>query len=128
MFRQFRNREDAAVQLAEKMKGRKLLDPLVLAIPRGGVITGAALARQLGAECDVVLSRKLRAPEQPELAIGAIAEDGRVFLNRFADEFSLPGLETSYLAQEKSLQLAEIARRKSCSAPFGPRHRSPADR
>jgi putative phosphoribosyl transferase len=106
----FRNREDAALRLAAKLKGRELSDPLVLAIPRGGVVTGAVLARELGAELDVVLSRKLRAPEQPELAIGAIAEDGRVYLNHHAQAY-LDLLE-DYLAEERRHQLGEIARRK----------------
>jgi predicted phosphoribosyltransferase len=79
----FANREDAARQLAEKIKGRKLHEPLVLAIPRGGVVTGAVLAEELGAELDVVLSRKLRAPDQPELAMGAVSEDGEVYLDPF---------------------------------------------
>jgi len=76
----FRDREDAARQLAERLKGRAWHDLLVLAIPRGGVVTGAVLANELGAELDVVLSRKLRAPEQPELAVGAVSEDGRIYL------------------------------------------------
>jgi len=106
----FRNREDAARQLAEKLKGRQLHDPLVLAIPRGGVVTGAVLARELGADLDVVLSRKLRAPGQPELAVGAVSEDGQVYLNHHAREFL--DLMEEYLAQERRHQLAEIARRK----------------
>lgn len=72
----FLDRADAAVQLAARLKGRPLIDPLVLAIPRGGVVTGAVLARELGGELDVVLARKLRAPGHPELAIGAVAEGG----------------------------------------------------
>jgi putative phosphoribosyl transferase len=107
----FRDREDAAHKLAEKLKGRQFHDPLVLAIPRGGVVTGAVLARELGADLDVVLSRKLRAPGQPELAIGAISEDGRVYLNHHAQAF-LDLLE-DYLAEERRYQLAEIARRKT---------------
>src|SRR5262249_45546221 len=75
----FRNREEAAKLLARRFSGRELNDPLVLAIPRGGVVTGAVLARELGAELDVILARKLRAPWQPELAIGAVAEDGEVY-------------------------------------------------
>src|SRR5687768_3417636 len=55
----FANREDGARQLALKLKPLQLRDPLVLAIPRGGIVTGAILARELGAELDVVLSRKL---------------------------------------------------------------------
>jgi predicted phosphoribosyltransferase len=106
----FRDREDAAHQLAQRLKGRELHDPLVLAIPRGGVVTGAVLAQELGAELDVVLSRKLRAPMQPELAVGAISEDGRVYLNHYAQEFM--DLTEEYLAGERRHQLAEIARRK----------------
>ncbi len=89
---------------------RKLHDPLVLAIPRGGVVTGAVLARELGAELDVVLSRKLRAPMQPELAIGAVSEDGRVYLNHHAQQ--ILDLSDDYLAQERRHQLGEIQRRK----------------
>jgi predicted phosphoribosyltransferase len=106
----FRNREDAAYRLAEKLKGRELHDPLVLAIPRGGVVTGAVLARELSAELDVVLSRKLRAPMQAELAVGAISEDGRVYLNHHAEE--VVDLRDEYLAEERRHQLGEIARRK----------------
>ena len=80
-----------------------------MAIPRGGVVTGVVLAQELGAELDVVLSRKLRAPGQPELAIGAIAEDGQVYLNHHAGGFD--ALE-DYLAEERRHQLAEIARRR----------------
>jgi len=106
----FRNREDAGRQLAGKLKGRQLYNPLVLAIPRGGVILGAVLAQELGAELDVVLSRKLRAPWMPELALGAVSEDGRVYLTRSAREQL--GLTEDDLASERRYQLAEIARRQ----------------
>jgi len=106
----FHDREDAARRLAKKLKGRELHDPLVLAIPRGGVVTGAVLARELGADLDVVLSRKLRAPGQPELAVGAVSEDGQVYLNHHAREF-LDLIEV-YLAEECRHQVGEIARRK----------------
>ena len=105
----FRNREDAARQLAKMLKGRALHDPLVLAIPRGGVVTGAVLAQELGADLDVVLSRKLRAPRQPELAVGAVSEDGRVYLSHHAEE--MLDLTDDYLVEERRHQLAEIARR-----------------
>jgi len=106
----FRDRADAARRLAAHLQGRELCDPLVLAIPRGGVVTGAVLARELGADLDVVLSRKLRAPGQPELAVGAVAEDGQVYFNHHAQGF-LDQLE-DYLEEERRHQLAEIARRK----------------
>jgi predicted phosphoribosyltransferase len=106
----FQDRQDAAQTLAAKLKAKKLHDPLVLAIPRGGVVTGAVLARELGAELDIVLSRKLRAPYQPEFAIGAVSEDGRVYLNpHVATEL---GPDDPYLEEERLHQLAEIARRR----------------
>jgi predicted phosphoribosyltransferase len=106
----FRNREEAARRLAQRLKGRPLRDPLVLAIPRGGVVIGAILAEELGAELDVVLSRKLRAPGQPELALGAVTEGGEVYLNPAVRRFArrLAG----HLAAERGYQLAEIDRRK----------------
>jgi predicted phosphoribosyltransferase len=106
----FRNRADAAHQLAARLNGRDFYNPLVLAIPRGGVATGAVLAKELGAELDVILSRKLRAPGMPELAIGAISETGQVYVNYPTTE--VPGELEDYLADERRYQLAEITRRK----------------
>ena len=60
--------EDAARRLANELQGRPLHDPLVLAIPRGGVVGGAVLARELGGDLDVILSRKLPAPGKLVLA------------------------------------------------------------
>ena len=105
----FKDRTEAALKLAQLLKGRPLKDPLVLAIPRGGVVIGAELARALGAELDVVLSRKLRAPYQPELAIGAIGEDGEQYLNEFA--WGVTGVTDDYITRERDHQLSEIRRR-----------------
>jgi predicted phosphoribosyltransferase len=107
----FANREDAARQLVEELKGLHLRDPLVLAIPRGGVATGAVLARELGAELDVVLSRKLPAPHQPELAIGAVGEDGEVYLNHAIK--TATGVDQAYIEQERLRQIGEIRRRQT---------------
>jgi len=105
----FRDREDAARQLATKLKELELHDPLVMGIPRGGVVIGAVLARELNAELDIILSRKLRAPFQPELAIGAIGEDGRVCLTREAQR--IPGVTDDYVSKERAYQMREIERR-----------------
>jgi predicted phosphoribosyltransferase len=104
----FHDREDAARQLAALLRDHRFKDPLVLAIPRGGVVTGAILAREIGAELDIVLSRKLRAPEQSELAIGAIAENGEVYLS---DDEAV-GVSDEYFHREKEYQLSVIAARK----------------
>ena len=105
----FSDRTEAGWRLVERLRGETLRDPLVLAIPRGGVEVGAALARGLGAELDVVLSRKLRAPHQPELALGAVAEDGTVHLNHFAAAMTDAG--DAWIEAERRRQVAEIERR-----------------
>ena len=109
--RVFADREEAGWMLVERLRGMPLERPLVLAIPRGGVEVGAVLARGLGAELDVVLSRKLRAPHQPELALGAVNETGEVHLNHFAAAMTEAG--DAWIEAERQRQLAEIARRKA---------------
>ncbi|OAI51653.1 phosphoribosyltransferase [Planctomycetaceae bacterium SCGC AG-212-F19] len=106
----FFDREDAGMHLADVLREMPLRNPLVLGIPRGGIVVGAVLARELGADLDVVLARKLRAPYQPELAIGAIAESGEVYLNHLGEEAAreMP----DYLQREQEYQLAEIRRRQ----------------
>jgi putative phosphoribosyl transferase len=115
----FRDRTDAGRRLAARLRGRELHDPLVLAIPRGGVVTGAALAQELGAELDVILARKLRAPGQPELAIGAVSEDGKVYVSPFASAYR--EIPERYLADERRHQLAEIGRRQRLFRGVRPR-------
>jgi putative phosphoribosyl transferase len=106
----FNDREEAGWMLVERLRGTTMEAPLVLAIPRGGVEIGAVLARGLGAELDVVLSRKLRAPHQPELALGAVSENGEVYLNHFASAMTDVG-DTS-IETERQRQLVEIKRRR----------------
>lgn len=107
----FRDRAEAGQELGVRLKNLALRRPVVLAIPRGGVATGAALAEELGAELDVVLSRKLRSPQQPELAIGAVGEDGSVYHDRTTQ--GVVNVSDSWLAQEIQHQRQEIERRKA---------------
>lgn len=80
----FADRDEAGLLLGQALAG---LDPapgpgaLVLGIPRGGVIVAAAAARLIGADLDVLVPAKVRAPHQPELAIGAVGPDGGVWLD-----------------------------------------------
>jgi putative phosphoribosyl transferase len=106
----FLDREDAARQLASALRDRGLERPVILAIPRGGVVVGATLARELNAELDVILSRKLRAPFQPELAVGAISETGEIYFDPRSDTADLT---PEYLKQEQDHQLGEIRRRQA---------------
>lgn len=77
----FENRTDAGRRLADLLADRAGRVDLVLAIPRGGLPVGRVVADRLGAPLDVVAARKLGAPSNPELAIGAVASDGTVWLN-----------------------------------------------
>src|SRR3954468_20403275 len=72
----FVDRRDAGRRLAAQLGFLRAEDPVVLSLPRGGVPVGAEVARALGAPLDVILVRKLRVPTQPELAMGALGEEG----------------------------------------------------
>jgi len=102
----FRDREEAGRLLARELSPIAPPEPLVLGIPRGGLIVGLPIALELSAEMDVVAARKLRAPWNPELAVGAVMEGGATYLN----ESLLRGLavDESYLEEEKRRELEEL--------------------
>jgi predicted phosphoribosyltransferase len=103
----FADRRDAGHRLAAALEHLRGRSPFVLAIPRGGVVVGRAVAEHLRAPLEAIIPRKLRAPFNAELAIGAIAEDGAVFV----DEGLARGVDAAYLDQEIAAQRAEIERR-----------------
>lgn len=105
----FRDREQAATQLASRLAGYRSQHPLVLAIPRGAVPMAELIADQLEGELDVVLVRKLGAPFQPELAIGAIDESGWAYISEVA---RLAGASAEYIEQEKRAQLELLHQRR----------------
>ena len=72
----FRDRRDAGLQLATRLQTEALVDPVVLALPRGGVPVAFEIARAIGAPLDVLVVRKVGAPQHREFGIGAIAEGG----------------------------------------------------
>lgn len=116
----FRNREDAAEQLAEKLDAYRGKKPLVLGIPRGGVPMARIVADRLDGELDIVLVHKLRAPLQEELAIGAIDEAGHVTVSPWARSASA---DRAYLEREADEQLTLLQRRRQLYTP----HRGPID-
>ena len=106
----FEDRREAGQLLAQRLQDLKdIPDVVVLGIPRGGVVVAAEIAHMLNAPLDVYITRKLGAPGNPELAIGAVAEDGTVVL----DEESIAFLRVpeSYLEEERRRQQEEIRRR-----------------
>jgi len=116
----FADREDAARRLAERLLGYRGQRPLVLAIPRGAVPMAKLLAERLQGELDLVLVRKLRAPWQPELAIGSVDESGWTYLAPYAAE---TGADAAYIAAEQRHQLETIRRRRAAYTPL----RAPID-
>jgi putative phosphoribosyl transferase len=80
----FKNRKDAGIQLGRVLKNFKKEHPLVIGIPRGGIETAFYVARELGAPLVPVVSRKLGFPLNPEFAMGALAEDGSLYISPFA--------------------------------------------
>jgi predicted phosphoribosyltransferase len=113
----FRNRNHAATLLAERLAEYRGQRPLVLAIPRGAVPMAAIIADALGGAVDVVLVRKLGAPGQPELAIGAVDERGHVSLVHTAKEL---GVSDAYIAREVEAQTKVIRARRSLYTPIHP--------
>ena len=110
----FHDRIDAARQLAGEL-GRFAADhPVVLAVPRGAVPMAAAIARELGGDLDVVLVRKLRAPFNPEFAVGAIDESGWCHIAEYA---AGAGANAAYLEREKREQLELLRRRRASYTP-----------
>ena len=111
----FRDRRDAGRQLALRLAHLKALQPppVVLGLPRGGVVVAAQIARELNSPLDVLVVRKLGAPHQPELAIGAVTdgEHPQTVLNR--DLLDLINVEQAYLDAEIERQLVEVRRRQS---------------
>lgn len=106
---QFVDRQDAGRQLGEQLSESGLADPVVLALPRGGVPVAYEVALALDAPLDVLVARKIGAPFQPEFGVGAIAEGGATVL----DERSMAslGLSEQDLQATIAEEQAELERR-----------------
>src|SRR5450759_2249863 len=113
----FRDREDAARRLAEALAQYRGQHPLVLAIPRGAVPMAKIIADALDGEVDVVLVRKLRAPGNPEFAIGSVDETGWTYLGDYAGRV---GGSSEYIEAEKEAQLKVMRERRASYTPIRP--------
>ncbi|KTG07892.1 phosphoribosyltransferase [Haloprofundus marisrubri] len=108
----FTNRTEAGERVADALERRGVDADLVLAIPRGALPVGRVVADRLGAPLDVVVAEKLGAPRNPELAIGAVAGDGSVWLNdELVDRL---GISSEYVERVRETE-AENAREKVAS-------------
>lgn len=106
----FINRVEAGKELASKLRDfAGSNNAIVLAIPRGGVVVGYEVAHTLKVPLDVIIPRKLGAPSNPELAIGAVTEDGTTILDEQLVNYL--GVSKAYIEEESRRQREEISRR-----------------
>ena len=105
----FVDRIDAGNRLASVLKDFSGKKGIVLAIPRGGVVVGSVIAKSLNLPLDVIIPRKIGAPDNPELAIGAVAEDGTAILDNHLIKYL--GVDLEYVKEETEGQKKEIERR-----------------
>lgn len=105
----FKDRIDAGKRLAERLKPYKSAETIILAVPRGGVPVAVEVAESLDAPLDVVVTRKIPIPHNPEAGYGAVAEDGTIFLNE--PLVRQLGLSQRQIEHQAKQVLAEIERR-----------------
>jgi putative phosphoribosyl transferase len=103
----FKNRKDAGEKLAVALEKYRAENPLILAIPRGGVEVGLQVAKKLEADFSLIIARKLPFPDNPEAGFGALAEDGSTFISENAYYW----LSGETIERIKKEQIAEIRRR-----------------
>lgn len=105
----FNDRVEAGRLLARELDSLRGRNPVVLGIPRGGIIAARELALYLDGHLDVILSHKLRTPGRAEVAMGAVAEGGIAFVD--PEIVRLLGISVNQIEQEKAYQLSELNRR-----------------
>ncbi|MDQ6858144.1 MAG: phosphoribosyltransferase [Chloroflexota bacterium] len=107
----FRDRADAGTQLGARLRDMDLQDPVVLGLPRGGVVVAAEVAAALGAPLDIIVARKLGVPRQPELAFGAVAPGIVVFQQDVVHAAGVQATEMDVAVSRESTRLQPLADR-----------------
>jgi putative phosphoribosyl transferase len=121
----FKDRADAGRRLAAKLEHLRGHDLLVLGLPRGGVAVAYEVATALDAPLDVVVARKLGAPYQPELAIGAIAPGAKVLRTELIDMLGLRNEDVAEIAEREGRRALELeARLRHGRTAYDPRGRT----
>lgn len=105
----FKDRNEAGSKLAARLAWLKDEKTIVLAIPRGGVVVADVIAESIGAVLDVIVPRKLGAPYNPELAIGAVMHDSSSYINEYV--INVLRIDQEYVREEIGVQVKEIERR-----------------
>ena len=105
----YQNRQAAGEALAENLAARRFQTPMVLAIPRGGIVVAAPIARRLGVRLDILVTRKIGHPANSEVAIGAVMPDGSAILDE--EQIARYAISEQYLRQAIAEEYAEARRR-----------------
>ena len=105
----FKDREEAGRELARALAEFRDRNVVVLGMPRGGVVVAREVADALGASLDIVVTRKIGAPGEPEFALGAVTQEGDVIVDRQASESV--GATTEYLEEEARRKKSEVKER-----------------
>ncbi len=109
----FKNRTDAGEKLAAALHHLKQEDPVVVALPRGGVPVAFEVAKALEAPLDIILIRKIGAPGQPELAVGAVTDGDHVEIVINADLANATGATADYIERQKEVELKKNEQRRA---------------
>lgn len=109
---EFLDRREAGRRLANELAKTKWADPIVLALPRGGVPVAFEIAKALHAPLDILLVRKIGAPEHPEFGVGAVVDGNDPQLHLNDDALRMLGISSDYVEKEETRQLHEIERRR----------------
>jgi putative phosphoribosyl transferase len=112
MSNAFADRSEAGCELARALAALRLVDPIVLALPRGGVPVAVEVAAALHAPLDLLLVRKIGAPDQRELAVAAVAEGSGDGLVLDTETMAMTGASNAYVEREARRELEEIVRRR----------------
>jgi len=115
-FTHFENRKQAGILLSERLIHLADKDSVVLAIPRGGLVVGREIALRLNAELDMIITKKLGAPGEPELAIGSVAEDGKVYRNE--ELINKLMISEEYIEKETKIQLKNLSEKTKIFSKF----------
>lgn len=114
----FKNRQEAGLKLAQKLdylRGQKIL---VLAIPRGGVVVGKEISQELNCPLGILIVKKIGAPANPELAVGAMGPDGEVVLNKeILQELGIEEKDFEEIKKLKKEEITRLSRRLAITTP-----------
>ncbi len=109
----FMNRIDAGQQLAAALANYRDRNPIILALPRGGVPVAGEIAAALNAPLDLVIARKIGVPQRPELAMGAVVDGAEPLTVRNEDVIGLVGISEAAFNRVRDAELGEIRRRRA---------------